>query len=77
MFGIDINSNKIKQLLESILNKYNVKLEGNTIVIKTRVENVLPKTLNLIQAMLHIDNVFMVYWNQVAWILLEDVYIVF
>lgn len=61
MFGIDINSNKIKQLLESILNKYNVKLEGNTIVIKTRVENVLPKTLNLIQAMLHIDNVFMVY----------------
>ena len=73
MSGIDINSNKRKKLLESFLNKYNVKLEDNALVIKASVEDFPQKILFLMQAMLNVDDMFMLSQNKVASIFLEDV----
>ena len=39
MSGVDINSNKRKQVLESFLNKYNVKLEEDALVTKSGIED--------------------------------------
>ncbi len=73
MSGIDIKSTKRKQLLESFLNKYNVKLEDNALVIKSGIEDFPQKILFLIQAMLNVDDMFMLSQNKVASIFLEDV----
>ena len=73
MSGIDINSSKRKKLLESFLNKYNVKLEDNALVIKASVEDFPQKILFLMQAMLNVDDMFMLSQNKVASIFLEDV----
>lgn len=71
--GIDINSSKRKQLLESFLNKYNVKLEKDALVIKSGIEDFPQKILFLMQAMLNVDDMFMLSQNKVASIFLEDV----
>ena len=73
MSGIDIKSTKRKQLLESFLNKYNVKLEDNALVIKSGIEDFPQKILFLMQAMLNVDDMFMLSQNKVASIFLEDV----
>lgn len=73
MSGVDINSNKRKQVLESFLNKYNVKLEEDALVTKSRIEDFPQKILFLMQAMLNIDDMFMLSQNKVASIFLEDV----
>lgn len=73
MSGIDINSNKRKQLLKSFLNKYNVKLEEDALVIKSGIEDFPQKILFLMQAMLNVDDMFMLSQNKVASIFLEDV----
>ena len=59
MSGIDINSSKRKQVLESFLEKYNVKLEENALIIKSGIEDFPQKILFLMQTMLNIDNMFM------------------
>ena len=73
MSGVDINSNKRKQVLESFLNKYNVKLEEDALVTKSGIEDFPQKILFLMQAMLNIDDIFMLSQNKVASIFLEDV----
>ena len=73
MSGIDINSSKRKQVLESFLEKYNVKLEENALIIKSGIEDFLQKILFLMQVMLNIDDMFMLSQNKVASIFLEDV----
>ena len=71
MSGVDINSSKRKQVLESFLNKYNVKLEDNALVIKASVEDFPQKILFLMQAMLNVDDMFMLSQNKVASIFIE------
>lgn len=73
MSGVDINSSKRKQVLESFLNKYNVKLEEDALVTKSGIEDFPQKILFLMQAMLNIDDMFMLSQNKVASIFLEDV----
>ena len=73
MSGVDINSNKRKQVLESFLNKYNVKLEEDALVTKSGIEDFPQKILFLMQAMLNVDDMFMLSQNKVASIFLEDV----
>lgn len=73
MSGIDINSSKRKQLLESFLRKYNVKLMGDALVTKCGIEDFPQKILFLMQAMLNVDDMFMLSQNKVASIFLEDV----
>jgi len=73
MSGIDINSSKRKQILESFLNKYSVKLENDALIIKSGVEDFPQKILFLMQAMLNIDDMFILSQSKVASIFLEDV----
>ena len=73
MSGIDINSSKRKQLLEKFLHKYNVKLEENALVMKSGIDDFPQKILFLMQAMLNVDDMFMLSQNKVASIFLEDV----
>lgn len=73
MSGIDMSSNKRKQILESFLNKYHVKLEENALVIKSGIEDFPQKILFLMQAMLNIDDMFMLSQNKIASIFIEDV----
>ena len=73
MSGIDINSNKRKQLLTSFLNKYRVDLNNDELIIKTGIEDFPRKIIFLMQAMLNIDDMFMLSQNKVASIFLDDV----
>ena len=71
--GIDMKSSKRKQLLQSLLNKYSVKLEDNALVTKANIEDFPQKILFLMQAMLNVDDMFMLSQNKVASLFLEDV----
>ena len=71
--GIDMKSSKRKQLLQSFLNKISVKLEDNALVTKASIEDFPQKILFLMQAMLNVDDMFMLSQNKVASLFLEDV----
>ena len=73
MSGIDMKSSKRKQLLQSFLNKYSVKLENNALVTKSNIEDFPQKILFLMQAMINVDDMFMLSQNKVASLFLEDV----
>lgn len=73
MSGIDMNSSKRKQLLKTILNKYSINLENNALTTKADSENYIQKLLFLMQAMLHVDDMFMLSQSKVASIFQEDV----
>ena len=73
MSGIDMKSSRRKQLLQSFLNKYNVKLEDSALVAKSSIEDFPQKILFLMQAMLNVDDMFMLSQNKVASLFLEDV----
>ena len=73
MSGIDMKSNKRKQLLQSFLNKYSVKLDGNALVSKSNIDDFPQKILFLMQAMLNVDDMFMLSQNKIASLFLEDI----
>ena len=73
MSGIDINSPKRKQILDNILNKYGVKIEKGALTIKAGIEDFPQKILFLMQAMLNVDDMFMLSQNKVASIFLDDI----
>lgn len=73
MSGIDMKSNKRKQLLQSILNKYSVKLKGDALISKSNADDFPQKLLFLMQAMLNVDDMFMLSQNKVASLFLDDV----
>lgn len=55
MEGIDLSSNKTKTTIQEILNKYNVKINNQSLTMQTTIEEFPQKILLLIQAMLNID----------------------
>ncbi len=73
MSGIDINSPKRKQLLTTFLNKYRVELNNDALMVKAGIDDFPRKILFLMQAMLNVDDMFMLSQNRVASIFLEDV----
>lgn len=73
MSGVDMKSNKRKQLLQSFLNKYSVKLDGNALVSKSNIDDFPQKILFLMQAMLNVDDMFMLSQNKIASLFLEDI----
>ena len=73
MSGIDINSSKRKQILNSFLNKYMVRMEDDALIIKAGNEDFPQKILFLMQAMLNIDDMFMLSQNKIASIFLDDI----
>lgn len=73
MSGIDINSPKRKQILDNFLSKYRIKIDNDALVIKAGIEDFPQKILFLMQAMLNVDDMFMLSQNKVASIFLDDI----
>lgn len=71
--GIDINSNKRKAILESILKKYGVELYQNELIIYADIHDLPQKKHFLLQAMLNIDDMFMLSQNKIVSLFLDDI----
>lgn len=71
--GFDITTEKRKVILHSILNNFGAHLEGDEITIEARLENFPQKKHNLIQAMLAINDLFVMAAPIVASVFKEDV----
>ncbi|MGI6704532.1 MAG: DUF1829 domain-containing protein [Clostridia bacterium] len=73
MTGCDISSQRRKSVMEVILNSLGVKLVEDSLMVEARPENYPQKKHNLIQAMLSINDMFMLSKSRVASVFLEDV----
>lgn len=71
--GFEITTEKRKKILYSILNGFGAHLEEDEILIEARPENFPQKKHNLIQAMLAINDLFVMAAPMVAGIFREDV----
>ena len=71
--GFEITTDKRKRMLNAILNGFGVHLDGDQITIKASVDNFPQKKHNLIQAMLTINDMFVMAKPVVASIFKEDV----
>lgn len=71
--GIDITSPKRKQILDNFLKKYTINLEDNSLTIKSSLEEFPQKILFLMQAMINIDDMFMLSQSRVASLFLDDI----
>ena len=71
--GIEITSPKRKQLLDSFLRKYRINLEDKSLSIKSSIEEFPQKILFLMQAMINIDDMFMLSQNRVDSLFLDDI----
>lgn len=58
MLGIDINSPKRKEIIETIINRFGVKLVDGTLSIEATVQDYPRAKHSLLQAMLAIDDLF-------------------
>lgn len=75
--GIDITSPKRKQLLDNFLIKYGINLEDKSLSIISSIEEFPQKILFLMQAMINIDDMFMLSQNRVASLFLDDIKVFF
>ena len=71
--GFDIGTEKRMRLLHSILNGFGVRLQGDEIIVEARTENFPKKKHNIIQAMLAVNDLFVMAKPIVASIFKEDV----
>lgn len=71
--GFEITTDKRKRMLNAILNGFGVRLDGDQITIKASVDNYPQKKHNLIQAMLAINDMFVMAKPVVASLFKEDV----
>ena len=71
--GVDISSDKRKQLLNSFAKKYGIEIKNKSLCIKTSREDFPQKILILTQAMINIDDMFMLSKNRVASLFLDDI----
>jgi len=71
--GVDLNSEKRKTIINSILNGFGIKRKGKELLVEARPSNFPQKKHNLIQAILAIGDVFMTSREMVAGIFKEDV----
>lgn len=71
--GVDINSPKRKTILDKFLKKYSVKLKNDALTITAGDDDFPQKIIFLMQAMLNIDDMFMLSQNKIASIFLDDV----
>lgn len=71
--GLEIKSEKRKQILFSILNGFGAKLKDDEITIEASTEEFPQKKHNLIQAMLAINDLFLLAPSLVSSIFREDV----
>ncbi|HIH87188.1 MAG TPA: DUF1829 domain-containing protein [Methanosarcinales archaeon] len=71
--GFDITTEKRKRVMDSILNGFSVRLQGDEIIIEANAENFPQKKHNIIQAMLAVNDMFVMASSMVASVFKEDV----
>ena len=71
--GCEFTTEKRKQILNSIINGFGVRLVEDELVVEARPDNFLQKKHNLIQAILSINDLFVMAAPMVASIFREDV----
>lgn len=71
--GVEITTEKRRQILHSVVHGFGVRLSGDEILIEGRVENFPQKKHNLIQAILAINDLFVMAAPMVAGVFKEDV----
>lgn len=71
--GLEIKTEKRKQILSSILNGFGAKLKGDEIIMEANPEEFPQKKHSLIQAMLAVNDLFVLSEPNVADIFREDV----
>lgn len=74
MSGCDVfSTNRRKEILDTILNKYSVKREGEELFVKANLNDFPQKKHFLLQAMLSVNDMFMTSRDNVTGIFLEEV----
>lgn len=73
MSGCDINTPSRHRVLNSILKGFGVKLEGEELIIQSSSQDFPQKKHMLLQAMLAVDDMFMLTRKTVTSVFLEDV----
>lgn len=71
--GCDLSSRKRQDILQTALNGYGVKLDGDALVVQGSPENFPSRKHNLIQAMLTVNDMFFMASATVESLFLEDV----
>lgn len=73
MSGCDISSPRRQNVLHTILNGLGVRLDGDSIVIEARADDFPQKKHLLLQAMISVNDMFMMSQHKVVSLFLEDV----
>lgn len=73
MSGCDFNSEKRKRILQTILNGFGIKLANDELTVETQVKNFPQKKHNLLQAILAVNDMFVLAKANVASLFKEDV----
>ena len=71
--GLDLNSPKRKDILQSVLNGFGVRNDGGRLVVEASPRNLGQRTHNLVQAMLAISDMFVMARARVETLFYEDV----
>lgn len=73
MSGCDVNSSRRRSVLDIILNGFGVKIKNDELYVEANFENYPQKKHMLMQAMLSINDMFMLSQHRISSIFLEDV----
>jgi len=71
--GLDLNTPKRQAVLESVLNGLGVKVDGRQLIVEASVRNLGQRLHSLVQAMLAINDMFVLAQPRVASFFWEDV----
>jgi hypothetical protein len=71
--GLDMNTPKRKMVLESVLKGFGVRMEGSQMVVEASVRNLGQRLHSLVQAMLAVNDMFVLAQPRVATFFWEDV----
>ncbi|MHB8984095.1 MAG: DUF1829 domain-containing protein, partial [Carboxydocellales bacterium] len=71
--GCDVSSQRRKNVMQTILNGFGVQLDGEALVVEARADNFPQKKHALLQAMISVNDMFMLSQHRVASVFLEDV----
>lgn len=71
--GLDLNTPKRKTVLESVLKGFGVRLEGNQLLVEASQSNIGQRLHVLVQAMLAVNDMFIMAQPRVATFFWEDV----
>ena len=73
MSGCEFNTKKRRQMLHAVLNGFGVRLQGEELVVEAQPENFPQKKHNLLQAMMAINDLFVLSAPMVTSLFREDV----